>query len=142
MIQITPTIAIDEGEISEDFIRSSGPGGQNVNKVATAVQFRFDIAHSSSLPEDVRKRLIALAGGRVTNEGILIIEARRFRTQGANRQDGIERLVKLIREAAQEPLIRHKTRPTFASKMRRLETKSRRAKIKKSRRSIQEPTDE
>jgi ribosome-associated protein len=133
VIQVTRTIAIEENEIREDFIRASGPGGQNVNKVATAVQLRFDVANSRSLPDDVRKRLTSLARGRITEEGVLIIDARRFRNQGANRQDAIERLVKLIYEAAQKPQIRYKTRPTLGSKIRRLETKERRAKIKRLR---------
>ncbi len=144
MIQVTPAIAIDEREIQEEFIRASGPGGQNVNKVATAVQLRFDVANSPSLSasEDVRQRLISLAGKRITEKGILIIEARRFRTQGANRQDAIERLVELIRKAAQEPQIRHKTRPTLGSKTRRLATKRRHAVTKHSRQTMPEATDE
>lgn len=133
MIHITSTIAIDESQIKEDFIRASGPGGQNVNKVATAVQLRFDVANSSSLPDDVRERLISLAGRRVTEDGILIIEARRFRTQERNRKDAMDRLVELIREAAQKPKIRRKTRVTLASKMRRLESKRRRAETKRMR---------
>ena len=130
MIQITRTIKIDESEIQEHFIRASGPGGQNVNKVATTVQLRFDVANSRSLPDEVRKRLISLSGNRITGGGILIIEARRFRTQRRNREDATERLVKLIRRAAQRPQIRRKTRPTLASKERRLESKQRSSKTK------------
>jgi len=125
MIRITSTITIDESEIKESFVRASGPGGQNVNKVATNVQLRFDVANSHSLPEEVRKRLISLAGNRITEDGILIIEARRFRTQGRNRKDATDRLEELIRDAAQSPKIRRKTRPTLASKIRRLESKHR-----------------
>jgi ribosome-associated protein len=133
MIQITPTITIDESEIQEHFVRASGPGGQNVNKVATTVQLRFDVANSPSLPDEVRKRLISLAGNRITDGGILIIDARRFRTQGRNREDAIDRLVELIRNAAQRPKYRRKTRPTLASKIRRLESKHRDAEIKRVR---------
>ena len=140
MIHVTRTIAIDENEIQEDFIGASGPGGQNVNKVATAVQLRFDVAKSPSLSDDVRNRLISLARNRITEEGILIINARRFRTQGANRQDAMERLTELIRKAAQEPQIRRKTRPTLGSKMRRSEAKHRRAQTKRLRSQIQEVT--
>ena len=135
MIRVSGTIAIDEGEIHQQFIRASGPGGQNVNKVSTAVQLRFDVAHSPSLPEDVRERLIRLAGNRMTGEGYLIIDARRFRTQEQNRQDAVARLVDLIRQAARRPKIRKRTRATLASKERRLESKRRRAKIKQLRRA-------
>ena len=133
MIQITHTITIDESEIQEYFVRASGPGGQNVNKVATTVQLRFDVANSPSLPEEVRKRLISLAGNRITEDGILIIEAHRFRTQGRNREDATDRLVELIRNAVRRPKIRRKTRPTLASKVRRLESKRRSAESKRIR---------
>ena len=133
MIHVTNTIAIDESEVQQEFIRASGPGGQNVNKVATAVQLRFDVAKSPSLSDNVRDRLISLARKRITEEGVLIIDARRFRTQGANRQDAIERLLELIRKAAREPKIRRNTRPTLASKTRRLETKRHRAETKRLR---------
>ncbi len=133
MIHITSTITIDESEIQEYFIRASGPGGQNVNKVATAVQLRFDVANSRSLPEEVRIRLISLGGNRITEDGILFIDARRFRTQERNREDATDRLVELIRNAAQRPKIRRMTRPTLASKIRRLENKRRGAESKRLR---------
>ena len=136
MIQITPTIAIDEKEIQQEFIRASGPGGQNVNKVSTAVQLRFDVGNSTSLPDDVRERLIRLAGRRITEDGILIIDARRFRAQERNRQDAINRLVELIRKASEKPKPRRKTSPTLASKRRRLDTKHRRGETKRTRRSV------
>ena len=136
MLQVTPTVAIDEKEIQEEFIRTSGPGGQNVNKVATGVQLRFDMANSPSLPAEVRERLMRLAGRRMTEEGVLIIDARRFRTQERNRQDALERLAELIRQAATRPKLRRPTRPTQAAKQRRLATKRRQSEIKRLRHSI------
>jgi ribosome-associated protein len=130
MISVTPTIAIDEREIEEHFIRSSGPGGQNVNKLATAVQLRFDVRHSPSLPDGVRERLERLAGKRLTRDGVLIITAQRHRTQERNRQDALDRLLELIREAAIVPVRRRPTRPTMGSRQRRLEGKRRRSTIK------------
>jgi ribosome-associated protein len=138
MISITQTISIDEREIQERFMLASGPGGQNVNKVATAVQLRFDVAGSPSLAEEVRARLIRLAGRRITHEGVLIIDARRFRTQERNRQDARDRLFTLIRRAAEPPKPRKKTRPTLASRARRLESKRQRGETKRQRRSVKD----
>ena len=134
MIHITPSIAIDESEIQLEFMRASKPGGQKVDKVATAAQLRFDVVKSKSLPDDVRARLIDLAGQRVTQDGVLIIKAQRFRAQDRNREDAIERLIKLIRKAAEKPRRRRRTRPTLASKRRRLESKRRRGETKRMRR--------
>ncbi len=134
MIEITPTIQIDEQELEFDFTRSTGPGGQNVNKVSTAVQLRFDISASKSLPEQLKQRLGRLAGKRMTSEGILIIEARQYRSQERNRQAALERLIRLIQQAAEPPKPRRKTRPTRASILKRLETKRKRSEIKRSRR--------
>jgi ribosome-associated protein len=133
MIRINPLIELDEREIQEDFVRASGPGGQNVNKVSTAVQLRFDVARSPSLPEPVRTRLAMLAGRRLTRDGVLIIEAERYRSQRRNRDDALERLIELIREACEVDKPRRPTRPTLASKKRRLESKQRLGETKKLR---------
>jgi ribosome-associated protein len=133
MIRITDTIAIDEKEIEETFVRSSGPGGQNVNKLATAVQLRFDVKRSA-LPADLKDRLAPLAGRRLTKDGVLVITAQRHRTQERNRADALERLVDLIRDASVRPIKRRATRPTLASRKRRLESKKRRSGLKDLRR--------
>jgi ribosome-associated protein len=133
MIQVTNSIALDEAELQESFIRASGPGGQNVHKVSSAVQLRFDVRRSPSLPEDVKARLERIAGKRLTGEGVIVITAQRFRTQERNREDAVARLVELIRQATERPKPRRPTRPTLASKQRRLEAKGRRADIKKGR---------
>jgi ribosome-associated protein len=132
-IAITSTIAIDEAELEERFIHASGPGGQNVNKVATAVQLRFDVLNSASLPESVRRRLSKLAGRRMTQNGIIIITAQRFRSQERNREDARRRLVDLIEQAATPPNVRIATATPYRSKMRRLESKAIRAAAKKFR---------
>ena len=134
MININTKVQIDEKEIHLDLIRSSGPGGQNVNKVSTAVQLRFDIRNSPSLSDEVKQRLIRLAGNRVTGDGILVIDAHRYRTQEQNRADARERLTELVREAAEPPKFRVKTKPTKAAKERRLKAKTKRGTIKKLRR--------
>lgn len=136
MIEITPTIAIDESEIELEFMRASKPGGQKVNRVATAVQLRFDVGNSPSLPEDVRERLVHLAGRRITQDGVLIIKAQRYRAQDRNREDAVGRLIELIRKAAEKPKRRRKTKRTLASKRRRLESKRRRGETKRMRRSV------
>jgi ribosome-associated protein len=136
MIPVTDDVIIYETEIHMDFVRSSGPGGQNVNKVSTAVQLRFDVRNTASMPVEIKERLIRLAGKRVTAEGVLIIHASRFRTQERNRQDAIDRLVQLVRRAAEKPKRRVKTRPSLASKERQLAKKRRRSHIKKMRRIV------
>ena len=133
MIRITDHIAIDESELTETFVRASGPGGQNVNKLATAVQLRFDVRHSPSLPSDVRARVAVLAGRRLTQDGVLVIIAQRHRTQERNREDARERLIELIRQAAVPPKRRRPTRPTAASRERRIESKKRRSGVKRLR---------
>jgi ribosome-associated protein len=135
MIPVTPHISIDEREIDESFVRASGPGGQNVNKLSTAVQLRFDVRHSPSLPGEVRERLTRLAGSRMTNDGVLVIIAQRHRTQARNREDALDRLVELIRQATVRPIKRRPTKPTKASRERRIEGKKRRSNIKHMRRS-------
>ena len=134
MIRITPAISIDEEEIDLSFVRASGPGGQKVNKVATAVQLRYDVAASPGLPAAVRNRLIRLAGRRITEDGVLIIDAREHRTQQRNRAEAMDRLIALIRRAAVAPKRRRKTRPTAASRRKRLDEKRRRSQTKQSRR--------
>lgn len=133
MIEVSPRIRIPEEEIVLAFVRASGPGGQNVNKVSSAVQLRFDVAASPSLPEAVKARLAGLAGRRLTREGVLVIQAQRFRTQERNREDAIERLVELIRAALKVDPPRRPTRPTLGSKTRRLESKARRGAVKSLR---------
>jgi len=138
MIHVTNDIALGENEIVEQFIRSSGPGGQNVNKVATAVQLRFDVARSPNLPEPVRERLKRLAGRRLTGDGVLIIDARRYRTREQNRRDALDRLVTLVRKAAIAPTPRKATRPTAASRRRRFEGKQRHGILKRGRRRVRD----
>ncbi len=133
MIPVTDAIALRDDELVFDFVRASGPGGQNVNKVSTAVQMRFDAAGSPSLPNEVRERLIRLAGNRATLDGVIIIDARRFRTQERNRQDAIDRLVALIVKATHRPKPRRRTRPTASSRRRRIDDKKRRGAVKKRR---------
>lgn len=139
MLKVNKHIRLEEREIEETFIRASGPGGQKVNKTATAVQLRFDVLNSTSLPEEVRERLLKLAGARLTQEGVLVIEAKEHRTQERNREAARKRLVDLIRRAARKPKARKKTKPTKASQQRRLEKKHRRSEIKRQRRSIPPP---
>ena len=132
--RVTDTIAVDDSELSESFVRSSGPGGQNVNKVSSAVQLRFDVRRSPSLPNDVALRLMRLAGKRLTKEGVIVIIAQQYRTQERNRADARERLFDLIRQAAVKPVPRRATKPPKAEKRRRLEAKKHRAGIKSLRR--------
>ena len=137
MLTITPSISLDERELTFAFVRASGPGGQNVNKVATAAQLRFDVRNSPSLPEEVKARLLKLAGKRMTQEGILVIEAKRYRTQEQNREDALQRFSALIQKALEKPKSRRATRPGAAARARRIESKKRRAEIKRTR---QRPT--
>jgi len=134
MISITAELSLDERELSETFIRASGPGGQNVNKVASAAQLRFDVTASPSLPEPIKARLARLAGARMTQDGVIVITARRFRSQERNREDARERLVALICRAAEPPKPRRKTRPSAAQREERLTAKARRAEVKRQRR--------
>lgn len=141
-MQITPSLFIDEKEISESFIRASGPGGQNVNKVSTAVQIRFDILHSPSLPENVRARLLVMVRSRLTKEGVLIITARRYRTQDQNRQDARNRLAELISRATIPLVKRIPSKPTRTSKETRLAAKARRSQVKQGRQNIRKDKEE
>ncbi len=138
MIRVTETIVLREDEVRERFVRSPGPGGQNVNKTATAVQLRFDVRGCPSLPESVRTRLIRLAGRRLTGDGVLVVEASRFRTREQNRRDARDRLVALVRKAAQRPRPRKKTSPPARVKEDRLEAKRRRSTVKKGRGRVPE----
>ena len=135
MIRVTDSISLDDSEIEESFVRSSGPGGQNVNKLSTAVQLRFDVRRSPSLPNDVAIRLMRLAGKRMTKDGVLVLIAQTHRTQERNRAEAMERLVALIQEASIRPTVRRATKPTKASKERRIEGKKRRSSIKGLRQS-------
>lgn len=139
MIEVSATIQLSEDELEESFIRSSGPGGQHVNRSATGVQLRFDAAHSPALPPAVRPRLLKLAGAKATEEGVIVISASRFRSQKANREDALARLIELIREAEKRPKRRRKTKPTKASKERRVDQKKRRGDIKAKRKPIRPP---
>ena len=137
MIPVSENISLSDDEIDESFIRSSGPGGQHVNKTSTGVQLRFDVANSPSLPEDVRSRLTSIAGSRLTGEGVLVITSTNKRSQTANRQEALDRLIELIREAEKRPKTRRKTKPSQGAKKKRLENKKRRSDLKQSRGPVQ-----
>lgn len=141
MIEVSSNVKIDESEIQYDFIRASGPGGQNVNKVASSVQLRFDIRNSPSLESEVKERLIKLAGSRVTDDGILIIEAKKYRTQEQNRYDATQRLIAWVQKALEKPKVRRATRPSLTAKAARVGDKKKRGEIKKTRRFNQEDWD-
>ncbi len=141
MIKINKDISIEPGEIRFEFIRASGPGGQNVNKVSSAAQLRFDVKNSPSLPDEVRERLVNLAGSKITKDGELVIEAKRFRTQHQNRRDALDRFIKLIRQAAHRPKKRIKTQPSQAAIRERLQHKKQRSELKKQRGKITPPEE-
>jgi len=141
MIRVTPTLSIDEGELRFHFLRAAGPGGQNVNKVSSAVQLRFNVLQSPSLPEEVRQRLLSLAGKRINAQGELVIEAMRYRTQEQNRQEALRRLCALIRQAAQPPRLRLRTRVPVASRQQRLQAKRRRSEVKRLRQRLRFPEE-
>lgn len=141
MLEIAPNVSIDDSELRFDFVRASGPGGQNVNKVASSVQLRFDIRNSPSLEPDVKERLIKLAGSRVTEDGILIIEAKRYRTQDQNRYDAMQRLITWVQKALEKPKVRRATRPTVTAKAARVGDKKKHGEIKRIRRYVPEDWD-
>ncbi len=141
MIRITNKVSLDEREIQEQFVRASGPGGQHVNKVSTAVQLRFDVRNSASLPEEVKTRLLSIAANRITRDGILIIDARDHRSQERNRQAAKDRLIDLIRQACRRPSVRKKTRPSRAVRKKRLEAKRKRSATKRLRGKVRQDSD-